>query len=63
MLLTDDAADWAESHPDAVGLLAEPEPTEAAVDNFRTLFREMFSTNAVEMERSRRHLKEVSTID
>ena len=49
MLLTDDAADWAESHPDAVRLLAEPEPTQVTVDNFKTLFCERFPTKAVEI--------------
>ena len=49
MLLTDDAADWAESHPDAVRLLAEPDPSQATVDSFKTLFCERFPTKAVEI--------------
>ena len=49
VLLTDDAADWAESHPDAVRLLNEPEPTQATVDSFKALFCNRFPTKAVEI--------------
>ena len=49
MLLTDDAAEWAESHPDAIRLLAEPNPTAATVESFKTLFCERFPTKTVEV--------------
>ena len=49
VLLTDDAADWAESHPDAIRLLSDPEPTQATVENFKALFCERFPTKAVEI--------------
>ena len=49
VLLTDDAADWAESHPDAARLLTEPNPTQATVDDFKTLFCERFPIKAVEI--------------
>ena len=52
VLLTDDAADWAESHPDAIRLLAEPEPTQATMESFKALFCEKFPSKAVEITQS-----------
>ena len=48
MLLTEDAADWAESHPDAIRMLADPDPTQATVDDFKALFCERFPSKIVE---------------
>jgi hypothetical protein len=47
VLLTDDAAEWAESHSEAIRLLAIEEPT--AQDLVRSLLCERFSTKAVEL--------------
>lgn len=52
MLLTDDAAEWAESHPEAIRLLAIEEPTAQDLANFRSLLCERFPTKAVEISRS-----------
>jgi hypothetical protein len=49
MLLTDDAAEWAESHPDAIHLLAIEEPTIQDLANFKSLLCERFPTKAVEI--------------
>ena len=49
MLLTDDAAEWSESHPDAVRLLNETDPTPQAVESFKSLFCERFPSKAVEV--------------
>jgi len=49
MLLTDDAAEWAESHPEAIRLLAIEEPTAQDLANFRSLLCERFPTKAVEI--------------
>lgn len=42
-LLTDEAVKWAETHPDAVRILASPEPTDANVTAFKSLFQERFT--------------------
>ena len=47
MLLTDDASQWAESHPDAIRLLAEDEPNQATVDSFKSLLCQRFPTKAI----------------
>lgn len=49
MLLTDDANDWAESHPEASRLLALDEPDQAAVDSFKSLICEKFPSKAIEV--------------
>lgn len=49
MLLMDDAAEWAESHPDAIRLLAIEEPTAQDPASFRSLLCERFPTKAVEI--------------
>lgn len=49
MLLTDDAAEWSESHPDAIRLLAETSPNPQTVDSFKSLFCERFPSKAVEV--------------
>ncbi len=49
MLLTDDAAEWAESHSEAVRLLAIKEPTAQDLANFKSLLCERFPTKAVEI--------------
>ena len=48
MLLTDDAGDWADSHPDAIRLLNSEEPTKATVDTFKALLCERFPSKAAE---------------
>ena len=45
ILLTDDAADWAENHLDAVRLLAVENPTQQIVDHFWSLLCERFSSS------------------
>lgn len=49
MLLADDAADWAESHPDAIRILADQAPTKATVENFRALLCERFPLKTAEI--------------
>lgn len=49
MLLTDDAAEWAESHPDAIRLLAIEDPTAQDLENFKSLLCERFPTRSVEV--------------
>lgn len=48
LLLTDKAAKWPETNPDAVQILASLEPTNADVTTFKNLFQERFSAEAVE---------------
>lgn len=48
LLLTDDAAEWAETNPDAARLLSEDEPTTESVLSFRNLFLERFPAKSVE---------------
>lgn len=48
LLLTDEAAKWAETNPDAVRILASPEPTETDVTTFKNLFQERFPAEVVE---------------
>ncbi len=50
MLLVEDAAKWSEKDPDARRLLAEAKsaPTEATVNNFRTVFCEAFPSREIE---------------
>ena len=38
MLFTDEAGEWADSHPDAIRLLNTEEPTKATVDTSRPFF-------------------------
>ena len=47
LLLSDDAADWAETNPDAARLLGEEKPTPKSVLMFRTLFQERFPAKTV----------------
>lgn len=42
LLLTDEAAKWAEINPDALRILASSEPTDANVTAFKNLFQERF---------------------
>ena len=49
MLLTDDAADWAESHPEAVRMLSDPNPTADTVERFKSLFCDRFPSKIVEL--------------
>ena len=49
MLLTDDAGDWADSHPNAIRLLNTKEPTKATVDTFKALLCERFPSKAAEL--------------
>ena len=48
MLLVEEAADWAESHPEAIRLLNEPSPTQDTVTAFKALFCDRFPSRAVE---------------
>ncbi|MCJ1464755.1 hypothetical protein MMC07_003368 [Pseudocyphellaria aurata] len=48
LLLTNDAAEWAETNPDAARLLGEEEPTTESVTTFRNLFQERFPAKTVE---------------
>ena len=48
LLLTDDAAEWAETCPDAVRLLADENPTVQFMITFRNLFQERFPAKSVE---------------
>jgi len=49
ILLIDEAADWSESHPDAIRLLNEASPSSQTVENFKVLLCERFPSKAVEM--------------
>ena len=49
LLLTEDAAAWAESHPQAVSILASANPTQESVKNFRNLLCERFPTKSSEV--------------
>ena len=49
MLLTDEAAEWSESHPTAVHLLGETSPTSDSVSSFRALLCERFPSKAIEI--------------
>ena len=49
LLLTEDAAVWAESHPQAVSILASANPTQESVKNFRNLLCEQFPTKSSEV--------------
>ncbi|MCJ1423137.1 hypothetical protein MMC29_001018 [Sticta canariensis] len=49
MLLTDEAAEWSESHPDAVRLLADPTPTQQTVSSFKSLLCDRFPSRVVEV--------------
>ena len=48
LLMTEDAADWAEENPDAAKHLATDAPTQDTVDNFLALFKERFPSKAIE---------------
>ena len=50
-LLTGEASDWSESHPEAIRLLHEAEtaPTPTTVENFRALFCERFPSKVMEI--------------
>ena len=48
LLLTDDAAEWAETNLDAARLLEDEDPTTESVASFRTLFQERFPAKRVE---------------
>ena len=69
LLLTDDAAEWAETCPDAVRLLADENPTAQSMTTFRNLFQERFPAKSVEtstvsfdLELSNLHQKEGESI-
>jgi hypothetical protein len=49
MLFTDEAGDWADSHPDAIRLLSTDEPTKTTVDTFKALLCERFPSKAAEL--------------
>ena len=49
LLLTEEAALWAESHPQAVSILASANPTQESVKNFRNLLSERFPTKSSEV--------------
>lgn len=49
MLLTDDASDWAESYPDAIRILADPDPTQEMVETFKARLCERFPSKNVEV--------------
>ena len=48
LLLTDDAAEWAETNAEAAGLLSQEDPTPESVTAFRNLFQERFPAKTVE---------------
>lgn len=49
MLLTEDAAEWADSYPDAIRLLEDPNPTQETVDSFKALLCDRFPSRIVEV--------------
>ena len=49
MLLVEDAEAWAESHPDAIEILNEENPTQLTVERLRSLLRERFPSKAVDI--------------
>ena len=48
LLLLGEAAEWVESNPEAVRLMATPDPTQATVSQFVSLLQERFPSKAVE---------------
>ena len=48
LLLLGEAAEWVESNPEAVRLMATPDPTQATVSQFISLLQERFPSKAVE---------------
>ena len=49
LLLLGEAAEWIESNPEAVRLMATPNPTQATVDQLTSLLRERFPAKTVEV--------------
>ena len=49
LLLTEDAAAWAESHLQAISILASPNPTTESVKNFKNLLTERFPAKSSEV--------------
>ena len=49
MLLMDDAAEWAESYPEAIRLLKDPNPTQESVNTFKALLCDRFPAKVVEV--------------
>lgn len=49
MLLTSEAATWSESYSEAIHFLAEPNPAQVTVNQFKALLCERFPSNAVEL--------------
>jgi hypothetical protein len=49
LLLTDEAADWAETNPDVINLLLDPAPTELTIAHFKSLFQERFPAKSLEI--------------
>lgn len=48
LLLTDEAAEWAETNADAVQTLATPDPTDANVTAFKNLIQERSPAKIIE---------------
>lgn len=48
-MLTYDAGQWSENHPDAAKLLNEVAPTQSTVDNFCALFCERFPSKTIDV--------------
>ncbi len=49
LLLTDEAAEWAESNPDVISTVTNPTPDQAAVDRFKALLQDRFPAKSGEL--------------
>ena len=49
LLLQGEAAEWAESSPEAIRLLGTPDPSQETLDQFITLFKQRFPVKVVEV--------------
>lgn len=49
LLLTDEAAEWAEPNPDVITILTNPAPDQAAVARFKALLQDRFPAKSGEL--------------